>query len=294
MTGLDPDGNLLAEARMALDYALQVQGPNGAFGYPFIPEGGSNVSREAAALVEQARKAGRDIVHKGWVIDDLNNGGLEFDNSVMGVTLLLAHHITGEETYLRSAVRAGDWALPRRFVGNINYNTLSAYLLARLYRVTGDQKFLAQAKAIFQYVALPTQMPLGRWLDQHNAKIQYHGIIVRHGLELLLALRQAKDGFAPTLEDALVRGLDNVAGQIVLYGSSNTEEMLATEALILAETIIGPKPLWREAINIDVNYLIDVFGARMTARGLPLSGPVALYLQANLGRLSGQQAFEVG
>ncbi|MEQ5787171.1 hypothetical protein J3454_04625 [Erythrobacter sp. NFXS35] len=279
LAGQGQDGLFLQEATKALDYAISVQAPNGVFGYPYIAEGGSGVAREAADLVRKQRASGNELTHKGWIIDDLNKGGLEFDNAIIGTTLLLANEVAPRQDYVEAALRAGEWALPRPFVININYNTLSAFLFARLFRVTGDQKWLEGAKDIFRYVVLPTQLNSGRWFDPHNARIEYHSIILRHGLELLQALAVANDPMRTVMEDSLRRGLDNLAAQIVLFGSSNTEELLASEALIIGEALLGENRLWKIATHIDINFLVDHLATALAARGLPISPPLALLVQ---------------
>lgn len=294
LAGLDPGGLLLKEAVLALEYAMSVQAPNGAFGYPYVAEGGSVVAQDAAQFVKKAQAEGREVLYKGWIIDDSNNGGLEFDNAVIGTTLLLAAHMTGRTDFVVSAVRCGDWALKRHFVPNINYNTLSAFLFARLYRVTGEAKWLEASKAIFRYVALPTQAASGRWFDPHNARIQYHSIIMRHALELYLALDKAGDPMKDQITVAVRRGLDNLASQILLYGSSDTDEMLTTEALMLGEAILGSSKLWHAAESIDVNEMVYHVAAKLQAHNMPVAPPMALYLQARQRRLekTGPGAFE--
>ncbi len=249
-----PRSDLMAAALAGLDYALEMQAPNGVFGYPFREDAASGVAGEAAEYVRRARAQGHDPVWRGWIIDDQNLGGLEFDNAAIGGVLLLGHQVSGREAYLDAAVRAGEWALRREYVHNVNYTTLSAYLFARLYRVTRDQRWLRASHDTFKYVALPTQLPNGRWMDPHNARIQYHSIILRHGLELYLALRQTGDRGAEEMAAALRAGIDNLATQIITHGASNIHEMLATETLSLAKVILGENPAWTEAEYVDLNY----------------------------------------
>ncbi len=273
-----PQSDLAAAALAGLDYALEMQAPNGVFGFPFIEDATAGPALEGADYVRRARAQGHDPVWRGWIIDDQNSGGLEFDNAAIGGALLLGHHVSGREAYLDAAVRAGEWALRREYVHNVNYNTLSAYLFARLYRVTHDLRWLRAAQDIFRYVALPTQLPNGRWMDPHNARIQYHSIILRHGLELLLALRQAGDTGAEEMVPALRAGIDNLAAQIVTYGASNIHEMLSLETLSLAKVILGENPTWTEAEHVDLNYFgtPDIRRA-LAAHGLITPSAVALH-----------------
>ena len=205
---------------------MSAQAANGAFGYPYEPNG-PGLRQQAAQRAEGGEKQGLKMVERGWVIEDLGSGGLNFDNGVCGAVLLQGYALTGDRRDLDSAVRAGQWAKSRPLALKFNYNGFSGLLLARLYRVTGDHAWLDAAKDIFEFGVLSGQMPNGRWFDQHNAKIQYHAILCSQVTEYLLALRQAKDATAAHVEKQLRRALDNLAGELTTYGTNNAGEALS-------------------------------------------------------------------
>lgn len=275
--GLDPQKEFLAYARQGFDYMLKTQASNGVFGYPYDPKGGGLKSM-GVRIVEQGRARGVKMVEKGWVIDDLGDGGLQFDNGVVGLGLLYAYAVTEDERYLDAARRAGEWAIPRPLVLNWNYNSFSGWLLARLYRVTQEQRYLDEAMTKFKYGVLPGQMANGRWFDQHNAKIQYHSTMLRSLVEFYLALRQAEDPYAEFVKARTLRGLDNLAQQITAYGASNIHEMLSTDALCAGLLAFGGRAQWIRALNININCVCDVALPALEARNYPMTETTVHYL----------------
>jgi len=276
--GLDATGDYLKLAVAGLDYLVSAQAANGAFGYPYEPNG-PGLREQAAQRAEGGEKQGLKMVERGWVIEDLGSGGLNFDNGVCGAVLLQGYALTGDRRDLDSAVRAGQWAKSRPLALKFNYNGFSGLLLARLYRVTGDHAWLDAAKDIFEFGVLSGQMPNGRWFDQHNAKIQYHAILCSQVTEYLLALRQAKDATAAHVEKQLRRALDNLAGELTTYGTNNAGEALSLEALVAGAFALGPDPLWDRALNVAINYIAGpAFAAELAARSFPLPEPVATWL----------------
>lgn len=275
--GLDPDGSLLRLARRGLDYLVSAQTPSGAFGYPYDPTG-PGLRQAAAAAVERGRSRGLTMVERGWVVEDLGDGGLNFDNGMCGAVLIHGYALTGERRYLEAALRAGHWARPRVYSPNFNYNGFSGLLFARLYRVTGDRAWLEDARGIFEYGVMAGQLPNGRWFDQHNAKIQYHAILCTQVAEYLLALQFAKDPSIARVEQALRRGLDNLAAELVMYGTNNAEEALSLLALSFGSRVVEPAPEWAAAASIAVNYVTGPLAERISARGVGLPEPVAAWL----------------
>lgn len=268
----------VAMAREAANYLLAQQASNGVFGYPYDPRPSSGPRDEARRYVEAAAARGHNIVEKGWMIEDLGNGALNFDNAQAGLFLIQAWRLTGDRRYRDAAIRAGAWAMDRRLVGNFNYNGFNGQLLARLYRVTGHARYLERAKSIFELGVLPGQLPNGRWFDQHNAKIQYHAILMTQMMELHLALVEAGDPMMSITGEAIIRGLDNLSAEIITHGTSNAHEMLAVEALVGGIRIFGERPAWRRAINVDVNYLMRIFAAKLATRDMLPPETIAAYL----------------
>lgn len=269
----------LREARSAFDYMLTTQAANGVFGYPYDSNARAGLRSEAARFAAEAQRRGRDVVENGWIIDDLGTGALNFDNGVVGAGLLHVWLATGDERYFAAARRAGEWAMDRPYVGNFNYNGFNGLILARLYRVSGEARYLSRAREIFDYSVLPGQLPNGRWFDQHNAKIQYHAILLSQLIEYWLALRQAHDEVAARrVKDAVIRGLDNLATEIQSFGSSNPHEMLALETLAIGSLVFGDRPAWTLAMNIEVNYLLDVFAPKLAKGNRPLPETLTAYV----------------
>ena len=219
------------------------------------------------------------MVENGWIIDDLGDGGLNFDNGVCGTGLLEAYRVTGNQQYLESARRAAEWAIRRPLVLNWNYNSFSGWLLANLYRATSDKRYLNEATRIFKYGVLPGQMSNGRWFDQHNARIQYHSVILRSLIDFHRALKQAADPYADTVKDHAVLGLDNLAAQIATYGVSNVHELLSLDALCMGLSVFGDHPRWKQAVNVNINGLCDRFLPELEKRGMPMTETVAVYLR---------------
>ncbi len=268
----------LHEAVAAAEYLLTVQAANGVFGYPYDANATIGLRGVAARFVHEARQRGFEVTEGNWIIDDLQSGDLNFDNAQAGLFLLHAYVQTGDARYLESARRAGEWAMRRPLVANYNYNGFNGQLLSRLYRVTGEEHYLDRARLVFEHGVLSGQLQNGRWFDQHNAKIQYHSILMSQLVEFYLALQLAQDPFSTTVESAIVRGLDNLATEITTYGSSNTQEMLAVDALVFGSRALGQRELWTRAINVDVNFLVDRFRPRISALGQRLPDPLGTYI----------------
>jgi len=276
--GLDHRDEYLKYAIDGFNYIMSTQASTGVFGYPYDPNTTNRLKQAAARAVEQGRAQGLTMVENGWVIDDLGSGGLQFDNGVCGAGLLYAYAITGDARYLESARRAAEWAIDQPLVNNWNYNCFSGWVLARLYRVTGEQRYLDAATAKFKYGVLPGQMENGRWFDQHNARIQYHSVMLRSLVDFYLALVAAEDAYADKVKHHVILGLDNLAEQITTYGASNVHELLSLDALCMALMTFGYHENWERAANVNVNFLCDHFLPRLEEHGYPMTETVAQYL----------------
>ena len=274
--GLDPTGKYLKAAIAGLDYLLSTQTSGGAFGYPYEP-GGPGLRVQAAASVVRGEKMGLKMVERDWIVEDLGDGGLNFDNGMCGAVLLHGYVLTGDTRYLEAAKRAGEWARTRKLALNFNYNGFSGMLLSRLFRVTGDKMWLEAAKPIVERGVLIGQMPNGRWFDQHNAKIQYHAILCWQTAEYLFALRAANAPSVSKVEDHLRRGLNNLATEINHYGTNNADEAISLEALISGSFVVGADPAWTRAINTVTNYVSGPFAEVARSHGVTLPDPLACY-----------------
>jgi hypothetical protein len=146
------------------------------------------------------------VIRNGWAVEDFDDGGLQFDNGLAGAALVRLFEATKDDKYKKAAVRAADWAATRRVVTNWNYNSFSVLLLAEVYRLTGDDKYLAAAKKKTRLGLLPGQLTegprTGRWADAHNARPAYHYIMVR-GLAALAAVLPKNDPDLPDVVECL-------------------------------------------------------------------------------------------
>jgi len=275
--GLAPKEAYKEYAFQAFDYLVSTQTSVGVFGYPYDPNG-SGLKQHASRLVQEGRAQGIKMVENGWLIEDLGEGGLQFDNGMVGWGLLYAHALTNDPKYFDAALRAGEWAVKRPLVTNWNYNSFSGQLLARLYRITRDSKWLEAARRKFEYGVLPGQLPNGRWVDQHNAKIQYHSVMMRALIEYYLALDEAKNDNTARIADAIQRGLDNLSLQITTHGASNLHELLSLDALCLGLSVFGPNDRWEAAINVNVNALMNDGLPELEKRGYPMTETIACWL----------------
>lgn len=247
----------LDTAVQGMNYLVSQQASTGVFGYPYDPNAKEGIKAQVATLVHQGESRGLKMTEGPWLIEDFQDGGLQFDNGEAGAALLYGYALTGNRKYLEAARKAADWALGRPIVPNWNYNSYSAYLLARMYRVTGERKYLDAAITKFEVGVLPGQMENGRWVDQHNARPQYHALMTRNLVEYTLALEQAKDPLAAEARRHTRLALDSMAEEQNRYGASNAEEGLPLEALAAGLMAFGPTPEWEDAANIQVNYAVN-------------------------------------
>lgn len=257
--GLASGEEFRGTGRAGFDYIVSQQTSVGAFGYPYNPKATTGVQANMLRLVKEGEARGVKMTEGVWCIEDLGEGGLQFDNGEAGAGLVYAFAITGNFKYLDAAKRAGDWAAARPLVGNWNYNSFSGWLLARLYRMTGDRKYLDAAKDKFEFGVIPGQMENGRWIDQHNAKPQYHAVMARNLVEYWLALKQANDPLADAARHHAALALDSIAEETTRYGASNVDEGLPLEALSIGMIALGPQPNWQRAADIYANYLINQY-----------------------------------
>ena len=262
------------------NYMMSEQTSSGAFGYPYDVNAKEGLKFQALKLVEEGEKRGLKMTEGKWIIEDLEEGGLQFDNGEVGIGLLHAYVLTGDKRYLESARKAGDWAIKRPIVQNFNYNGYSGNLLARLYRVTGEKKYLDAAKEKFIYGVMPGQMENGRWFDQHNASIQYHALMMRQLIEFYLALQKAKDPLDEKVKKSILVGLDNVAEEDLTYGTSigKAQEMLNIEAYAFGLMLFGNHENWERAANVNVNFLTGEYLTELEKHNAPMTETVASFL----------------
>jgi hypothetical protein len=261
------------------DYILSCQTSSGVFGYPYNPDSSSRLDRMGIDIVKKGQALGLAMVEARWIINDLGEGGLQFDNGIAGVLLLEAWRQTGELKYLIAAEKAGFWAVDQPVVLNWNYNAFSGRLFAQLYMATRNRAWLEQARQRFVFGVLPGQHGCGRWMDPHNARIQYHSILVEALVDYHRALSQSQDPDRREIEARIRKGLCHLSAQIILFGASNPHEQISTRALAAGLKEIGEVAQWRQALHVNVNCLVDdeVLSAfKRARRPLPESLTIAL------------------
>ena len=245
---LDGAEDSLARAKKAAAFLMWAQSQAGAGVFPFPATRGVASSRAFLAgdkLLAQIEKEGRlgDAVHNGWVVEDLGDGGLQFDNGECGLALLELYELTKDEGYLESARRAADWAVKRPLAPNWNYNSFSVALLARFFRVTGEPRYLAAAKKKAMLGVVPGQLkdgPMaGRWVDPHNAKPAYHYIMLRALADLAIALPK-DDPERADVVSSLRLGLQARNKDFLETGAPNKDK--AMETLLIVNRNLSGEP----------------------------------------------------
>ncbi|NDJ78040.1 MAG: hypothetical protein GYB65_17455 [Chloroflexi bacterium] len=266
----DPD-RLLAIARDAGEYLLwaQQQGGCGVFPFPNWYGRTDRLGQVNTRFLDYAAAYGMrdEVLVNDWMVDDLGDGGLQFDNGLAGVAVLELYVATGELRYLDSGLAAAEYALGALVVPNWNYNSFSVYLLARAYRVTGDARYLEGAKLKARLGIYPGQLRTGayagRWADPHNARLVYHYILIR-GLGELVAALPPDDPDLPLAVEVLTRALDARNAEIAAQGASHP----ATTLEVLSRLAIDLPPGDERLPDAGRGAALDVVGRYATARYL--------------------------
>jgi hypothetical protein len=232
----------------------------------------------AVLLYRRAERDGNlnQIIVNGWATDDLDDGGLQFENGLAGVVLIRLYEATNDEKYKHAAVRSADWARSRRVVSNWNYNCFSVYLLAETFHITGDAKYLAGAKQKALLGVLPGQLTgvprIGGWADPHNARPAYHYILIR-GLTSLAAVLPADDEDLPPIIESLRLAL-RARNPDFQKGVVNADS--SVEALALVKSL--PESVSKQLQECDVDEALDalhLYAAHQFRQGKPAFSPCA-------------------
>lgn len=226
-TGCDDEDKIEQMAKEAADYLMwaQDQAGRGVFPFPASQNQDDRAFQVASNLLAAAQRSDRldDVVENGWIVDDLDEGGLQYDNGTCAVALLNLYRKTHDERLLESAEEAAKWAIQQPVVPNWNYNSFSVYLLAELYRETAREIYRDAAVKKARLGIYPGQLTSGarsgRWFDGHNARPTYHYLIVRSLVALVAALKPGSSEYqeaAAALELALRARNDSLASGAIV------------------------------------------------------------------------------
>jgi hypothetical protein len=258
------------EAAAFLIWAQQQAG-TGLFPFPSARTGRSRAMQAARVRLNRAEREGRleAILRNGWVIEDLDDGGLQFDNGEAGTAMFALYEVTLDPRHLASARRAAEWAINRPVVANWNYNSFSAHLLAKAYSVTGEKHYLDAAAAKALAGVIPGQLTdgpnAGRWIDPHNAQASYHYIMLR-ALAAVAAALPEQDVRRPALINSLVLGLRARNRDFVNGRATNKNS--AMDALITANRLFAQDTAFlRDTLSAEALEKLGLLVAAQYRRG---------------------------
>lgn len=276
--GLNDSERSLAIAKDAAEFLLWAQAQAGTGGFPFPSARGVKGDKAFLAAENYFRRAEQEgrldqVIRNGWAIDDAGNGGLQFDNAEAGTAMLELYKATQDARFLDSARKAADWAATRPVVENWNYNSFSVYLLAMAFEVTHERKYLDVATRKALLGVIPGQLTdgprAGRWLDAHNAKPEYHYIMLR-GLAELAAVMPKDDPARPEVVRSLQLGLR--ARNQDFTGPGVPTKNKPMEALLLVNrTFAGEKEFLRDSLSLEA---LDALGKLVSDQYLRGDAPL--------------------
>lgn len=278
-----------SEASKAFNYLMSVQGTGqlldgstdtsayGVFGLPYSPgaSAGSLAKQLADAVDTYVSSTGTEVreektyawnllwsVKTEWVtVDFIGGGDWELDNGEAAAAILYGSEVVSSNDWKNSGLAGASWAKGQRLVANWNYNAMSGLALARAYRLSEDSSFLTEAKRAFDIGVLPAQHSTGRWIDPHNARPQYHGIITNALVEYYLALKQS-GGADASYADIEVKpriecALDSISEEVLTFGTVNPTELIYLDGLVFGDRLFGYHHNWTQAMNVTVNFVKD-------------------------------------
>lgn len=284
--GAENPDQLLEIAQRTADYLLwsQEQAGRGLFPFPNLNAKGIQHSSSERFLT-RAEQMGQlnTVLVNDWIVDDLGSGDLTLDNALAGVAILEMYQATGEQKYLEAARASADWAMSQPVVPNWNYNSLNVFLLARTYRITSESRYLDSAKEKARLGIYPGQLQTGPhkgfWADPHNARLNYHYILVQGLGELLAALPQT-DPELPKVRDVLSLALKAGNATIAQNGIAYPETVLEVLSRLEMDLPVSSGRLGdedrTEVLNLAGHYASTEF---LAEEWLPAPGAWGLFLQ---------------
>ena len=274
---LTGDATYLNAAREAGDYLIDLQQElgSGGFGFP-IPDPSSTRDEDRAGLgfLARARADGiyDQVVRKGWIIDDVGDGGLNYDAGLVGEALLSLYASTQDRRYLDAAVRTADWAMTRQLVPNWNYNGFTAVLLARIAKVTGDARYLQEAVVRARLGVLSGQVTegarMGSWVDPHNGRLVYRFVMLGQ-LSRFINVMPADHPARAELQSGLLLGLLAAEKQMRDNGGIGNQESALSAYCSLREAPVSDPAFTTRNRDMEEALITHVI------RGLRQSPPQA-------------------
>lgn len=287
---LDGADRSLAIAKDAAEFLIwaQEQGGSGVFPFP-AARGTSDAHAMAVAtgFLDKAEKAGKlgQIVRNGWAVDDLGDGGLQFDNGECGVAMFELYELTKDTNHLDSARKAADWAAASPLCANWNYNSFSVYLLAKAFQATGEKHYLTAATKKALVGVIPGQLAdgphAGRWVDAHNARPAYHYIMLR-ALGQLASVMPREDPSRAEVLRALTLGLRTRNQEIITQGVMNKDKAIEALLLLVNRWFSEDKAMLHESLAAGALDAVGKLVSEQSRQGQSPLGPRewGLFLEA--------------
>ncbi|MGV3757219.1 MAG: hypothetical protein ACO1QS_17710 [Verrucomicrobiota bacterium] len=198
---------------------LDLQQPEGYFPFPDLR--GKNI--RFGEMTEHLLEQGAVKIMDGWIVSVDPSGGTQFDTGECGLALLQAGESLGNADWTKAGLKAADWAMKQKCVGNFNYNAFSVSLLAQAYATTKDEKYWQAAWQKWSLGVAPGQVTNGRWIDPHNARTVYHLIIVRAMNDLLAVIPSTfSSSETAALRQATEQAMQVVTEEFAKLGVTNT------------------------------------------------------------------------
>lgn len=241
-------------ATEGLDSLLTMQLPNGAFPFPDLRTYNDPVY--TPIINNYMQSLGSDSVNvlvNGWIIDDSGTGEFKFDAGVIGGAFAEAFLLTGDTNYRNAALATAAYLDTLRMNTNYNYNTFQSCGIAFGYALAPNNSgWTMNADTILRYSVLPGQLVNGRWMDGHNARSVYHGIII-HNVSATLLYAPATNQWQDTLSEMLCSALRNfIAYENACEASTGFDGLLRAWRL---DTSIVPQLLHDSLTDLIGQYI---------------------------------------
>ena len=262
-------------AKAGLDSLMTMQLPSGAFPFPDLRTYNDPVFTPIINNYLQSLGADSvNVLQNGWIIDDSGTGEFKFDAGVIAGAFAEAFRYTGDTNYRNAAKRAADYLELQHFNSNYNYNTFVAYGMTMAWMNSqSDISLLNRSEQTLRYSVLPGQIPNGKWMDGHNAKSSYHGIMI-HNNAVALSQLPVGSPYQDTLAEMTENSIRNFISRFDTCGSTTGFDCLL-RAWWLGNTVI-PTSLHDSLRDVIGRYINE---ANSNGRWLDVY-TMGLYLEA--------------